>query len=187
MMTGTPFTAHPVKTVTGLDIVTLLFGKLRKVFGSGFPIDKSIVPGLQNTLVTRFDFSQEGHDPFLQDGPPRVQGGRELRQLLVHAIVGQEDAGRHLVGAAANVGLLAEQGEAGHADQDGFGVDAPEVHEQDHLQLDMGLPTDGNLRAHVGVVTVFFQELIATLENLAQPLHDARVVDDQVLDQFLRH
>ena len=75
----------------------------------------------------------------------RVQGGGELSQLLVDAVVGQEDRGRHLVGAAPDVGLLAKQAEAGHADQNGLRVNAPEVHEQHHLQLDVSLSAYGNL------------------------------------------
>ena len=75
----------------------------------------------------------------------RVQGGGELGQLLVHAVVGQEDGRGHLVGAAPDVGLLAQQAEAGHADQHGLGVNAPEVHEQHHLQLDVSLSAYGNL------------------------------------------
>ena len=50
-------------------------------------------------------------------------------------IVGQKiGAGEDVVRAAPNVGLFAKEGEAGHGDEDGLGVDAPQVHEKHHLK-----------------------------------------------------
>lgn len=53
---------------------------------------------------------------------------------LVNVIVWQNEVGRHLVRAAANVGLLAQQREAGHGHEHSLQIDAPQVHEENNLK-----------------------------------------------------
>ena len=66
----------------------------------------------------------------------------------------------YLIASPTNVGLLAEQREAGHGHGHGVHVDGPEVHEEDNLQLDVRLPADGDAAANVGVLPVPEQKQI---------------------------
>ena len=54
-----------------------------------------------------------------------------------------------------------------------------------HLELDVRLLADAQVRADVGVLLVLAQEVVAADEDVAQPLEDLRVLDDLVLDQLL--
>lgn len=127
--------------------------------------------------------------------------------MVVRQQVGDGD----VVAAAADVGLLAEQVEAAHRHQHGVHVDAPQVQEEDHLQLDVRLDIyekkqlfglgatdfpckqgtdlfgDADVAADVGVLAVAQQEGVAARQHLAQPPQNVRVVDDLVLDQLLRY
>ena len=66
-------------------------------------------------------------------------------------------------------------------------VDGPKIHEEDDLQLDVRLTTDGNAGAHVGVLAMPQQELVPADQDLPHPLEDVRVVEDLVLDELLGH
>ena len=60
-----------------------------------------------------------------------------------------------------------------------------DVSDATHLELDVRLLADAQVRADVGVLLVLAQEVVAADEDVAQPLEDLRVLDDLVLDQLL--
>lgn len=68
------------------------------------------------------------------------QDGGSSGQLLVDVVVGQEVGHRRcdLVPDAADVGLLAQQREARHGHQHRLHVDAPKVHQENHLPVKGG-------------------------------------------------
>ena len=105
---------------------------------------------------------------------------------MIDVIIGEEVSDGDVIGSAPDVRLFAEEAEAAHGDEDGVHVDAPEVEEEDHLQFDVRLLGDAHLGADVGVVAVPEEERVAAGEHLAEPAQNVRVVDDLVLDEFLR-
>lgn len=86
-----------------------------------------------------------------------------------------------------DVSLFAEEAEAGHGDLHGLWVDAPQVHEENDLEFDVGLLANGYVGAVVDVVPVPLEEEVPSLQDLPQPLQHLGRVEDLVLDQLLRH
>lgn len=96
-------------------------------------------------------------------------------------MIGQELCDGCLVEAKANLGFFAKQAEARHGSLDRLHVYAPQIHEEDNLELELRVLRHGNVAAHVGVVLVVEQEHVAQEEDLAQPLEHVRVVVDLML------
>lgn len=71
-------------------------------------------------------------------------------QLTEGDVVGQDGLNGHLIGSAADVGLLTEVAETGHGDQHGLCVGAPQEHVETNLKLGLCLPADGDSSAHGG-------------------------------------
>ncbi len=100
-------------------------------------------------------------------------------------MVGEDLGDGHFVEAEADFGLFAEEAEAGHGGLDGVDVDAPQVDEEDDLELELGVFGHGDVAALVGGVLVVEEEGVAEEEDLAEPFEDVGVVGDLVLDELL--
>ncbi len=67
-------------------------------------------------------------------------------------IIWQNEVCGHLVGAATDIGLFAQQREAGHRHEDGLQVDAPQVHEENDLKSFTFSRSDTFLEYYVNVI-----------------------------------
>ena len=185
MVAGPPL-SHPMERFRWSALI-LGLGILRQMLRTAFPVHESVLPCLDHPVCTALNLPQQCHDSLLQGRPARRQDGGGLGELLVDNVVGQDEGRLHFIAASPNVGLLTEQGEAGHGHQNRLHVDGPEVHEENYLQFYMCLTAYGNLTANISIVAMPVEELVSAHKDVSHPLQDVCVVQNLVLYKFLRH
>lgn len=129
LMAGAAFANRSMEHF-GLAIFWLALRKRLQNLAGRFPIAKCFLPRRLHTECAMFDFAQQRHNFLLQQMPSLIllveakfrflaiagvrlfHCGRGLRQLLVQMIIGQNEIDGHIVRAATNVGLFAQQTEA---------------------------------------------------------------------------
>ena len=113
------------------------------------------------------DFAQNAQDFLLKRIAAtcdRVRGGRELK---VDLVVRQELAHGHLVKAEANLGLGTKETKAGHGRFDRVHVYAPQIDEENDLELELSVFSHGYVGADIGRLLVVEEESVAEKKNLA--------------------